>query len=222
LIFRVGLYIKISNTKKAHIEAGTGFINIDLFVMIARHMLHLNLYQQKYPNNTTPVAKTRLPDKQPLKADTLSFKGPEEEKPPEIPDFLKERFNTPMKKDAGFIKCAVIMIGGTAVMAGTAALCTAFLPAAIAGIPILIVSLGITLWGLGQMVSMERVKKFPPLTPEQRKIAILYHADYGQYLKRQQWRQRKAAWNNFQNNVQTFIANLTKPFKSTQKLKARI
>jgi hypothetical protein len=187
--------------------------------MVARPMLSLNLYQPKAPNNTTPVAKTRLPDKQPLKADTLSFKGPEEEKPPEIPEFLKEHFNNHYKKGPGPLMSAVILLGSVAAIIGTVVVCTTFLPAAIAGIPIFIICLGITMWDLSITAPTEKVKKLPPFTPEQRKIAILYHADYGQYLKRQQWRQRKAAWNNFQNNVQTFIANLTKPFKSTQKYK---
>lgn len=185
--------------------------------MASTSMLSLNLYQPKYANKATPVAKTRLPYNQPLKADTLSFKGQEEEKPPETPEFLKEHFNNHYKKGTGPLMSAVILLGSVAAMMGTVVFCTTFLPAAIAGIPIFIICLGITMWSLNKTAPTEKVKKLPPFTPEQRKIAILYHADYGQYLKRQRWRKRQEAWNNFQNSVQTFISNLTKPFKSTQK-----
>jgi hypothetical protein len=180
-------------------------------------MLSLNRYQPKAPNKSTPVAKTRLPYNQPLKTDTLSFKGQEEEKPPEVPEFLKEHFANPTKKGTGPLMSTVITFGSVAAMAATIALCTAFFPAAIAGIPIFIICLGITMWGLNRMAPTEKVKKLPPLTPEQRKIAILYHADYGQYEKRRRWRERQEAWNNFKHNLQVFISNLTKPFKSTQK-----
>ncbi len=180
-------------------------------------MLFLNIYKQKYPNNTTPVVKTRLPYNQPLKADTLSFKGLEEEKPPEVPEFLKEHFANPTKKGTGPLMTAVIMLGSVAAMMGTVVFCTTFLPAAIAGIPIFIICLGITMWSLNKTVPTEKEKKLPPFTPEQERIAIIYHSDEIQYNRRQRWRKRRETWNNFQNNVQTFIANITKPFKSTQK-----
>ncbi|HWU43562.1 MAG TPA: hypothetical protein VN132_08995 [Bdellovibrio sp.] len=151
-------------------------------------MISVNPFPQKAIS--IGIKKSGIAKSASIKSATPTFKGADDT-PPKMPEFLKPYYDEPQPKAPGKLKSALIIGGAGAAIVGFTALCATFLPAAIAGAPIFIGVLALTMGALNWTVPAYKPPKGHRMTMEQQMEASKYDRAVRRYERQQKWKKFK-------------------------------